>query len=61
MLAIGQILENQKDFMTRMEQFYDHYLNGAPAPDWMVNGVPYLQKRQGARALMEGRGMEEQT
>ena len=48
-------LENQKDFMTRMEQFYDHYLNGAPAPDWMVNGVPYLQKRQGARALMEKR------
>jgi dipeptidyl aminopeptidase/acylaminoacyl peptidase len=33
-------LENQKDFMTRMEQFYDHYLKGAPAPDWMVNGVP---------------------
>jgi len=49
-------LENQKDFMTRMEQFYDHYLNGAPPPDWMVYGVPYLQKRQGARALMEGRG-----
>jgi len=49
-------LENQKDFMTRMEQFYDHYLKGAPAPDWMVHGVPYLQKRQAARALMEGRG-----
>jgi dipeptidyl aminopeptidase/acylaminoacyl peptidase len=49
-------LENQKDFMTRMEQFYEHYLKGAPAPDWMVHGVPYLQKRQGARALMEGRG-----
>jgi len=49
-------LENQKDFMTRMEQFYDHYLKGEPAPDWMVHGVPFLQKRQGARALMEGRG-----
>ena len=49
-------LENQKDFMTRMEQFYDHYLKGAPAPDWMVYGVPYLQKRQAARALMEARG-----
>ena len=48
-------LENQKDFMTRMEQFYDHYLKGAPAPDWMANGVPFLGKRQAARALMEGR------
>lgn len=48
-------LENQKDFMTRMEQFYDHYLKGEPAPNWMVHGVPYLQKRQAARALMEGR------
>jgi dipeptidyl aminopeptidase/acylaminoacyl peptidase len=51
-------LENQKDFMTRMEQFYDHYLKGAPAPDWMVNGVPFLKKRQAARALMEGREPE---
>jgi len=48
-------LENQKDFMTRMEQFYDHYLKGAPAPDWIVSGVPFLKKRQAARALMEGR------
>ncbi len=48
-------LENQKDFMTRMEQFYDHYLKDAQAPDWMVSGVPYLQKRQAAKGLMEGR------
>jgi dipeptidyl aminopeptidase/acylaminoacyl peptidase len=48
-------LENQKDFMTRMEQFYDHYLKDAPAPDWMVHGVPFAKKRQAARALMEGR------
>jgi dipeptidyl aminopeptidase/acylaminoacyl peptidase len=46
-------LENQKDFMTRMEQFYDHYLKGEPAPDWMVNGVPYLQKKRAAKALMD--------
>lgn len=48
-------LENQKDFMTRMEQFYAHYLLGEPAPVWMTDGVPFLQKRQAARALMEGR------
>jgi hypothetical protein len=37
-------LENQKDFLVRIQQFYDHYLKDAPAPDWMVNGVPYLKK-----------------
>jgi dipeptidyl aminopeptidase/acylaminoacyl peptidase len=51
-------LENQKDFMTRMEQFYDHYLKGAPAPDWMVNGVPFLQKKKEARELMQGRAQQ---
>jgi len=37
-------LENQKDFLMRMQQFYDHYLKDKPAPDWMINGVPYLKK-----------------
>jgi len=36
--------ENKVDFQTRMEQFYDHYLKGKPAPDWMLNGVPFLKK-----------------
>ncbi len=45
-------LENQIDFMTRMEQFYAHYLKGEPAPEWMVGGVPFLRKKQAARALV---------
>jgi dipeptidyl aminopeptidase/acylaminoacyl peptidase len=36
--------ENQKDFQIRMKQFFDHYLKGAPAPKWMTEGVPFLQK-----------------
>jgi hypothetical protein len=28
------------DFITRSQQFYDYYLKGAPAPKWMVEGVP---------------------
>ena len=36
--------ENQVDFQTRMEQFYDHYLKGKAAPEWMVKGVPFLKK-----------------
>lgn len=26
-----------------MKEYFDHYLMGAPAPDWMTNGVPRLQ------------------
>jgi len=36
--------ENQKDFQIRMKQFFDHYLKDAPAPTWMTDGVPFLEK-----------------
>ncbi len=36
--------ENQKDFQVRMKQFFDHYLKGAPAPQWMTDGVPQVHK-----------------
>ncbi|MCG6955760.1 MAG: prolyl oligopeptidase family serine peptidase [Gemmatimonadetes bacterium] len=35
---------NQKDFQIRMKQFFDHYLMGAPEPEWMAKGVTFLQK-----------------
>ncbi len=35
---------NQKDIAMRMQQFFDTKLKGAPAPDWMVRGIPYLAK-----------------
>jgi dipeptidyl aminopeptidase/acylaminoacyl peptidase len=35
---------DQKDYSLRMQQFFDHYLKGAPEPDWMTNGIPYLDK-----------------
>ncbi|HET7631771.1 MAG TPA: prolyl oligopeptidase family serine peptidase [Gemmatimonadaceae bacterium] len=35
---------NQIDFQIRMKQFFDHYLKGAPEPDWMKNGVPQVHK-----------------
>jgi hypothetical protein len=31
---------NQLDFTIRMEQFFDHYLKGKPAPAWMTQGIP---------------------
>ena len=36
--------DNQKDFTIRMKQFYDHYLMGAPAPKWLSDGLPQVQK-----------------
>lgn len=35
---------NQVDVALRMQQFFDHHLRGAPAPDWMQHGIPFRQK-----------------
>ena len=35
---------NQKDWAKRMSGFFDHYLKGAPAPEWLEKGVPYLER-----------------
>jgi acetyl esterase/lipase len=42
---------NQKDFQIRMKEFFDHYLKGAPEPDWMKYGVPQVDKVEATRAL----------
>ena len=36
--------KNQKDFAIRMMQFFDHFLKGAPAPEWMSKGIPAIEK-----------------
>ncbi|MBC7369878.1 MAG: S9 family peptidase [Undibacterium sp.] len=35
---------DQKDFARRAWQFFEHYLHGAPAPEWMEKGVPYTDR-----------------
>lgn len=35
---------NRMDLSIRMGQFFDYYLKDADAPEWLVNGRPYLQK-----------------
>ncbi len=35
---------NRKDWAVRMQQFFDHYLQDAPAPVWMEKGVPAVDK-----------------
>jgi dipeptidyl aminopeptidase/acylaminoacyl peptidase len=36
--------ENRRDFAVRMQQFFDHYLQGAPPAKWMVTGIPATEK-----------------
>jgi dipeptidyl aminopeptidase/acylaminoacyl peptidase len=36
--------KNMKDLSIRMQQFFDHYLKGAPMPRWMKEGVPAIEK-----------------
>lgn len=36
--------ENRLDFAKRMQQFFDHHLQGAPATRWISDGVPAVDK-----------------
>lgn len=42
-------LENRIDFQFRLRDFFDHHLKGEPAPLWMTEGVPFLQKSRHLR------------
>jgi dipeptidyl aminopeptidase/acylaminoacyl peptidase len=37
---------NQRDYAVRMREWFDHYLMGAPAPDWLTNGVPRIKMQE---------------
>jgi dipeptidyl aminopeptidase/acylaminoacyl peptidase len=45
---------NQKDYTVRMQQFFDHYLKGAPRPEWMERGIPYRERAAGVAAKGKG-------
>jgi dipeptidyl aminopeptidase/acylaminoacyl peptidase len=36
--------KNAKDLSIRLSQFFDHYLKGTPAPLWMTEGLPAVEK-----------------
>jgi acetyl esterase/lipase len=46
---------NQEDYTERMKEFFDHYLKGAPAPDWLENGVPRLKMQEHIDARLKAR------
>ncbi len=33
-----------EDYSRRLQQFFDHFLKGAPAPAWMQSGIPFLDR-----------------
>lgn len=37
-------VKNKQDLSIRMMQFFDHYLKGEPAPEWMTKGIPAVMK-----------------
>jgi dienelactone hydrolase len=37
---------NGKDFMIRVQEFFDHYLMGKPVPQWFKDGVPWLEMEE---------------
>ena len=36
--------DNMKHWTVHQDEFFDHYLLGKPAPEWMQKGVPYLER-----------------
>ncbi len=45
-------LQNRVDFQYRLRQFFGHHLKGEPAPSWMTDGVPYLDKERRMREFV---------
>jgi len=37
-------LQNIVDFQFRLQDFFNHHLKGMPAPEWMTDGVPQVDK-----------------
>ena len=35
---------NRMDLSIRMRQFFDYYLQDAPAPEWLIEGIPAIEK-----------------
>lgn len=37
---------NMKDYTIRMKEFLDYHLKGAPAPKWLIEGIPLLKLKE---------------
>ncbi len=46
---------NQLDYQRRIREWFGHYLKGEPAPDWIVKGVPHLERQKELQRLKEAK------
>jgi len=37
---------DQRDFSLRTLQYFNHFLKGAPAPEWMTKGIPFIEREE---------------
>ncbi|MCK4644799.1 MAG: S9 family peptidase [Candidatus Aminicenantes bacterium] len=44
---------NQKDYNTRMREFFDHHLRGKPAPKWLKEGISHLKLKDHIKKVTE--------
>ncbi|MEN9839525.1 MAG: hypothetical protein RL177_1004, partial [Bacteroidota bacterium] len=35
---------NKMDYTIRMKEYFDHYLKGSPAAEWILTGEPFRGK-----------------
>jgi dipeptidyl aminopeptidase/acylaminoacyl peptidase len=54
----GESGRERQDCLLRSTQFFDHYLKGAPAPKWMVEGIPASKKQVDDGLELEPAGVE---
>jgi dipeptidyl aminopeptidase/acylaminoacyl peptidase len=44
-------LKNRKDYVLRLQDYWDHYLKGQPAPTWLKDGIPRLKLEEHLREM----------
>jgi dipeptidyl aminopeptidase/acylaminoacyl peptidase len=47
---------NKRDWNIRLQQYFDHYLKGAPAPVWLAEGIPAIAKGKTLGLELVGEG-----
>jgi len=48
---------NMKDYALRQGEWFDHYLKGAPAKDWITKGIPRLKLEDELKARRDGQAV----
>ena len=47
---------NQKDYAVRQREWFDHFLQGANAPDWITKGIPRIKLEDELKARRDAAG-----